>query len=531
MAVAFIVENDMPAHITHGEQNEKENTIFVKGHPVSHWLRRLASVRVDTRLKAIWTLSEAAKKRPKELASIVPSLARAVADRDGRMRMEAVKALAHFRVLATKAAPALERALQDEDDDIRFETACSLALVGDLEAALPVVLPFLEDVGKDVVRTLDVHLMLSKVGPAAKMTVPQLSKNLERGPWQVCETAAQALRQILGAHAVPLFVKAMKHKDPVIRRASAEALGELGRDGAKGVDELIHLLSDNKAGIVREAAAEAIGKSVPGSEPARRALTKAFNDRSTLVKTKAAVSLATLDRNNKRALEMIRMVWKAKDWRVRFVVVSGASRFVDPTMKEMVPLLIRSLSDREEMYNGYESGIPRWAAIALGMMRSVAVDPLISVLENNDLESHFWALDALAAIGPAARKCIPSMCAILDRMDIYERAAQAKGSGHLTLRAVRGCAIRALSQVINREDKATVKYFIQVLDAGPGEWNTEVILSVIQGLAKLGPYTSEAVTSLKKLTQETDDEVRETAIEALRKQGVVVQRPMRTRVQ
>lgn len=112
---------------------------------------------------------------------------------------------------------------------------------------------------------------IHKGGPAAKKAIPLLAAMLNDPDDQARSMAGTALVGI-GPDSVPVFVQALKSKNPKARWEGCNGLAGLGEFGKPGVPTLIAMLKDPDAKI-RCHAAETLGSIGPEAKSAAQALT------------------------------------------------------------------------------------------------------------------------------------------------------------------------------------------------------------------------------------------------------------------
>jgi hypothetical protein len=115
--------------------------------------------------------------------------------------------------------------------------------------------------------------LVEAFGAAGAPAVPALIQALGDSDWDVRRAAAEALGDLGDPQAIPALIKALGDSDWVVRRASAEALGKLGDPQA--IPALIKALGDSDW-VVRRASAEALGAI--GDPQAIPALIQALGD-------------------------------------------------------------------------------------------------------------------------------------------------------------------------------------------------------------------------------------------------------------
>lgn len=160
-------------------------------------------------------------------AVAVEPLITALKDSSREVRREAAKALG--KIGDARAVEPLIDALNDSHDWIRRNAVEALGKIGDKRAVEPLIAA-LKDSNWDVRKeTIEV---LVKIGDAR--AVEPLIVALTDSPWQVQSYVAEALGKIGDARAVKPLIASLKDKNwYVLRDSAAEALGKIGTPEAK----------------------------------------------------------------------------------------------------------------------------------------------------------------------------------------------------------------------------------------------------------------------------------------------------------
>jgi len=156
----------------------------------------------------------------------LPDLMRALRGQAPTERLRAAKGLGRLGWLARDALPALVAALDDDDATVREAVAHAVGLMG--PDALPALAGMLVHADKYVRR----HAVwaLGKLGPLAKPVLRDLCAGLRDADPRTASGAAQALGNmgIDGADAVPALAEAMRGTNIVLCRLAAKALSQIG---------------------------------------------------------------------------------------------------------------------------------------------------------------------------------------------------------------------------------------------------------------------------------------------------------------
>ena len=166
----------------------------------------------------------------------VPVLIQTLFDKEGKVRLAAARALGGIGQRARGALPALVNALIDPKEAVRKAAAEGLAAI---DAAW-------------------------SSRPEAAALVPDFVKRLRQGP-EVRSLAAEALAA-LGAAAVTAVAAALASEDRVVRETAANILGRIGPAARNAASVLRQALQDGH-NWVREAAAKALEKVDPPVRP------------------------------------------------------------------------------------------------------------------------------------------------------------------------------------------------------------------------------------------------------------------------
>lgn len=156
----------------------------------------------------------------------MPDLIRALRGRAPADRLRAAKDLGRLGWLARDALAALERVLLDDDPKVREAAAQAIGQMG--PDALPVLVGMLGHADKYVRR----HAVwaLGRLGPLARGAVADLCAGLKDADPRTASGAAQAIGNLGadGADAIPALAEAMRGTNIVLCRLAAKALSQIG---------------------------------------------------------------------------------------------------------------------------------------------------------------------------------------------------------------------------------------------------------------------------------------------------------------
>lgn len=156
----------------------------------------------------------------------LPDLVRALRSSNALDRLRAAKDLGRLGWLAREALPALVRALDDDDAKVRETAAHAIGGMG--PEALPTLVLMLGHEDKYVRR--NAVWALGKLGPLARPALADLCQSLKDQDPRTASGAAQALGNMGadGADGVPALAEAMRGTNIVLCRLASKALSQIG---------------------------------------------------------------------------------------------------------------------------------------------------------------------------------------------------------------------------------------------------------------------------------------------------------------
>jgi HEAT repeat protein len=156
----------------------------------------------------------------------LPELIRGLGTNTPADRLRAAKDLARLGWLAREALPALIAALDDDDAKVREAVAQAVGTMG--PDALPTLSGMLTHRDKYVRR--NAVWAIGKLGPLARPALSDLCAGLKNADPRTASGAAQALGNLGadGAEAIPALAEAMRGTNIVLCRLAAKALSQIG---------------------------------------------------------------------------------------------------------------------------------------------------------------------------------------------------------------------------------------------------------------------------------------------------------------
>jgi HEAT repeat protein len=314
---------------------------------------------------------------------------------------------------------------------------------GDWRSRGPVSMPALvqELKSKEAARRQIVAERIGQIGPPAKAALPALLDALKDPDDFVRLRAADAVMRIEPHRdALETMRGALKHRDQLVRAMAAESLGLLAGQSGPAVNELCNVLLTDPEPWVRGYAANALGRIRLEPRHALPALAKVLGDADASVRFWAAGSLFRFGRDTRIVLPALSEALKSTDESVRQSVYWSVRWHGDAGLAA----LCAALQDKKSTYRGeyaeaigeiqtgtglsYPTLLPLlWdgepevryqATLALYRLdpergRDPAIDALCEVLAGIGEDGFRYEhdlLQALARIGPAAKKAVPILC-------------------------------------------------------------------------------------------------------------------------
>jgi HEAT repeat protein len=236
---------------------------------VSVLVGMLSSKEEDTRVSVLVCLAEIGPAAREAM----PELSRKLSVETGKARFHAAAALLCIDSTHEEAAAILSAGLKSENGKTRSEAVVACGIIAPMIKSL---IPGLLAALKDSEGSVREHALsaLTKMGPLAEPAIPVLVQMLKTDDFQAAATALGSI----GKASLPALAKVIQKRKPSYAQWLATyALGLLGKDGEEAVPILIKALS-HKDDLVRWSAAAALGRLKRVAAPAREALTRASRE-------------------------------------------------------------------------------------------------------------------------------------------------------------------------------------------------------------------------------------------------------------
>lgn len=279
------------------------------------------------------------------------------------------------------------------------------------------------------------------------------------------------------ARTVKKLLKVLRNKNASddTRTSAASDLGYIGQESKDAVpvivSHLISALTDESASL-RAVAAKVLGSMGPNSKDAVSVLNSALKDEDASVREWAAFALGT----------------------------------IGPDSQDDIPTLIAAAAMDES------ASVRSKAHEALGRLRQIIVSHLVPLLTHKNPSMRSYVARAL---GLAGRRSKDAISALISRLVTDE---------DISVKYCAACAFGGIAQ--NAKKYHDEDALLKVKDAIPALKNTlrhnknnDMKMSAAWALGNIEPEIKSVVRSLIKVLSDKDGNVRENAVEALRKAG------------
>jgi HEAT repeat protein len=474
--------------------------------------------------------------------STIPVLVRHLKDEQPHVRAIAIAALGHLH--AREMMPLLVTLASDADEGVRQSVVEALGILGSepSRAARPKWAGRAPGARRFGIGWLFAWKKFATPGPLANSIDPAvatLQTALADKSSSVRSRAAEALSRIGPAAAVSVagLIELLKDGDETVRCRAAEALGRVVGEGephrssssahtdqvALSSAALVELLQDASA-PVKAAAARALGALKKSGASAVSALVPLLQDRDESVRTSAAEAIANAGALNGSAIDTLVEALASPDTVVR-AQTAAALGIIGTTAGQAAPALVEAMQDGNDRVRAK-------AAEALGKIgESVAHDAvpgLMRALRDQDSWVSAMAAEALGLMGNSADGAIPALVRSLRHLNPLVRGNAAEALGKMAGAAgARG----ALERAARDEDGGVRSQVIRALAAlGPPTLASEqIVVAAFEdadplvraaAVASVGQWpapSAASVAGLAPLLQDTNDQVKVAAIKVLPK--------------
>jgi HEAT repeat protein len=409
---------------------------------------------------------------------------------DQRVAVAAAFALASILPLGSDdmkpAIPVLVKGLQNKHRQIQFESVRGLTLAGPL--ALPDLSELLGNYDQDPHSVVPALGVLRSLGPGAARALPSMIQALNSKHDLVVMNALNVIASLgpAGKDALPVIRKKMAAGEhQLVRTHAIASVAALRQEAAPAVPELTTTLEEKDAGL-RRAAAQALGEIGARSKPAVSSLIGALRDDDQTVALAAAHALARIAPAATAALIPLIKERRVARWAVLIISEAGAAA------APAVPALRGALADADDDF-------ARDIIQALGNIgpdASEAVPDLIKIAE--DEESNLRQAAVLALGNIRARDAVPILRELVSREDVKRSDSKTKGkqevpekNANLSL-----AAAGALVLIENPDNDDRLQLALPKLINALSDKSVTIRREAAVALRQIGPAAEPAVPAL-----------------------------------
>lgn len=499
----------------------------------------------------VQAIDELGARGDKAVEAVAP-LTALLKDSSPVVRAHAARSLGEIGEPAKATAPALAELIKDSDETVRRQAVAAIVRINPgPNVLLPLLVQMLED-GDPGVRMRILNAIVNRGEKAVPGLILAL-KNDKSAYW-----ACLALREIgpVGKDAVPALVERLKDKRPEVRREAILTLAVMGDASLPAVDLIAGGLDDEATDDAAIYALARLGK-VPASAETR--IKKMAKSEDKMLSTAALWALASIhpdDKDVRREVgEQLVSRLKDEDPLIR-VAAARALTALPPAPAVMAPIWEKAFADADETVvdNALNAlaqmgapAVPRlidalkhehvrahvvYVLGQIGEAAAPATDALAKLVNDKDEDVSYEAVMALAKIGPGAKAAVPVMVKALDGGKSENAGAIAYALGKIGPDATE--AKPALLGLLKGSDEGlalasawalakidptsadVAKSVVPLLTVGLGDEMPLIRQGAAEALGILGPSAKEALPALQKATSDTNDDVREAALAAIK---------------
>lgn len=349
--------------------------------------------------------------------------------------------------------------------------------------------------------------------------IQKLINLLEHTNPTIRERAVFILANAKAVLAVPALCKCLKDNEVTIRRASAYAIRQMGKEGGSAVNALVEALQDEDRNV-RIEASRTICELNPSGPIVAKALGELASVDDPETREHALLGLVGLGIDAEPALPIVQKILENDDGKRQLLALQIVEN-VGPAAKELLPILTKVLPD---MDRPNKIRIFRLLANqgALDQDVNFVVKEAVSALVDSDSDTKILVLSLLESIGPQAAAAVPA---------IHDYYRNTKDSDHQlqalkTLAAFREAAaptvttlVSDLTRITQRPKDNIVHGQISITLAKIGKPSVKQVLKV----ALYDRYAENRLNAVNILG-EIGPPAREIAFEALKYQSMLRER-------
>ena len=443
---------------------------------VPHIVDLLDSKHVDVRRRA----SQMLGYMNVQGKMVVIGLGYSLKDKDDQVRLNSLRSLMNFGTNAKLAAKYVSNVLTDDNAQVRQTAFYALRNMG--VDAKPMLKKALQDKDFSVrVRTASLMINMNwETELASSILVEGLKKKDLDTQLQAAITLSN--RGLRSEEVIPVLLKGIESKkvNASVRTQSLTAIQRYGRQAAKAVPAMIKLLDD------------------PSEQ----------------VQYAALRTLRSVGVGSKQLLPKMVEILEGDNTRLK----NEASQVIYAAASDMVPELIGLLKKTKSR----DLKVTCLTALARSGTKGAAAAPtVINLLDDEDDQVQFTALNALRSVGVGSKKLMPAMIKILkgDNAKLQKEASQvifnsAPGMVPELMDllkdakspALKLTCLQALSMVGPKAKAAKADFIASLQNDSP-----QIRWTAARALGNLGPLAKDAVPALQKLMSESNNNVASAA--------------------
>jgi HEAT repeat protein len=440
---------------------------------------------------------------------------------------------------AKAAGPELVTALKDPSVNVWSAAGPILARVDrhHRELAVASLIGQLKDL--DEVRRFAAARALREIGRSAQAAVPALVERLSEET-SVRTEAVRALGQIgpRAKAAVPALLQVIQKDDDPFKEASAcaaLALLQIDPHGKQIFPTVLRFLTDfvgdvKHADWMRRDGAYALATYGPKARTAIPVLRVALRDKSPTVRIAAAEAIAKIGGDVKEVIPILIRAVKEQDIQEgigHFPATNGeaaeALGVIGPAAKEALPVLTQALIEKDYV-------LPGRIQVALAVVKidsKVQIKAALAALRELTTAYGEGAEDAAEALVQVGPEAVPILVQMLK--DERRGRTRAAATALAKLGSDASGAVRALRDVCH-DPRPTVRRAVIDALGNIDPLSTQDLLlgalkdpawsvreAAVQALGKPGFPRTEAILALLKMTKDKDLDVREAAVDVLKR--------------
>lgn len=401
------------------------------------------------------------------------------------LRMTTLQVLGRLTARPQNLGDAIKPLLHDAAPDVRREAVVTLGRIGWNLARVDALELLLSDPAASVREATAYAIGRQSIAPSDRQAVEDalLSATRTKNDDAVRAAAAWALGRVASERATRKLegLLADRNEVPDVRRAAAEALGQIGRVGIVGA--LGNALRDDTDSSVRSTAASALG--LTGQDIAISVLLKALgSEREPAVRREIELAL----RSMKADVQGSSLAAHLKDGsaRVRLAAIRRLGVTTDPKALEA---LLQCLGDQE-----YE--VRQAAILVVGQYRDSASLKAIVLVARSE-ENLSRRLGAIAALG-----------------FLPEGVDTLLGASYDVSAVVRAEAVSALGSLAGSPINQSIRDQVEdTLVEKAGDLDSSVRVAVARSLGRIA--SSKARSALDRLAEDPNSSIRQEALYSL----------------